>query len=256
MSERADWPAEAREFVRGALLIAKKDGLVYYLKHPVLIHGGVFPLALFLAFRVGRQMSPMATAVGILALALFFTSSAVGPVITPWERRTHTYERLLSAPVGVWQLVLGDTIAGTGFGFGLSVVTLVVILVATKVTLVGPLAMLSAFLLSAFCFSSLGVLFSARATDNPSQLMMLSQLVRLPIIFVSGVFIPIGEMPDWLRPVAYVSPLTYSTDLVRSCLGASPYFRPGVDVVAVLVFGVGFLFTAHFLHTRVLARGL
>ena len=262
MSEEAarhagtDPMAEAREFVRATLVIAKKDCLIYYLKPPVLIFGVLFPVAFFLAFGIGRDLTPAALVVGMLALVLFFTASSVGPLITPWERRAGTYERLLSAPVGVPQLVFGDALAGSGFGTALSLVAVVIALVGTEATLASPATLAVALVASAFCFSSLGVLLAARPSDNPSQIMMLSQLVRLPLIFVSGVFLPLEEMPGWLLPVAYVSPLTYSVDLIRFSWGARAHFPVAVDVAVVLLFGAVFLVLARTLHTRVLARGL
>jgi ABC-2 type transport system permease protein len=38
---------------------------------------------------------------------VFFVASSVGPLITPWEKRAGTYERLLSFPVTVNTLILG-----------------------------------------------------------------------------------------------------------------------------------------------------
>ena len=38
--------------------------------------------------------------------------------------------------------------------------------------------------------------------------MMPSTLVRWPLLFISGIFIPLGEMAPWTRALAYLSPLT------------------------------------------------
>ena len=54
--------------------------------------------------------------------------------------------------------------------------------------------------------------------------MMLSSLVRLPLIFISGVFVPHANMPasgQWLSPL---SPLSYSADLVRVGFGGAAHF--------------------------------
>jgi ABC-2 type transport system permease protein len=40
-------------------------------------------------------------------------------------------------------------------------------------------------------------------------------LVRLPMLFVSGVFVPLEAMPGFLQPVAYLMPLTYAVDAMR-----------------------------------------
>ena len=63
-------------------------------------------------------------------------------------------------------------------------------------------------------------------------------------------------MPVWLRPLAYVSPLTYSTDLIRSSFGERAYFPLVVDGLVVVAFGAAFLLLARKLHARLLARGL
>lgn len=62
-------------------------------------------------------------------------------------------------------------------------------------------------------------------------------------MLVSGIYYPIGLLPDYLTPVALVLPLTYSLDGIRCCLtstgtGAATLLTPIVlrDVFALLVF--------------------
>ncbi len=45
-------------------------------------------------------------------------------MIAPWERKAKTYERLLSAPLSVLQLVLGNVLAGFFYGMVISLVPL------------------------------------------------------------------------------------------------------------------------------------
>ena len=55
-------------------------------------------------------------------------------------------------------------------------------------------SLISGIFLSSFCFSSLGVLLASPAVKSPSNIMMLSSLVRFPLIFISGIFIPLSEL--------------------------------------------------------------
>ncbi|MEI7827951.1 MAG: hypothetical protein WCI87_09205 [Euryarchaeota archaeon] len=55
---------------------------------------------------------------------VFFIASSVGPLITPWEKRAGTYERLLSFPVTVNTIVLGDVTAGMLYGIIIAAVIL------------------------------------------------------------------------------------------------------------------------------------
>ena len=69
--------------VRAALVVARKDVRIYYFKPPVVTFGLVFPLFFFLAFAVGRPVPLSSLVPSVLAMALFFSVSAVGPLITP-----------------------------------------------------------------------------------------------------------------------------------------------------------------------------
>ena len=241
---------------RAALVVAKKNVMIYYLKAPVITFGVIFPLFFYLAFAAGHAGPAEAMVPGILSMALFFTASAVGPLVTPWERQAKTYERLVTSPASLSAILAGDVLAGMLFGALLSALPLAIGLSVTHAHLVSTPQLLIGVVLGAFAFSALGVLLSAPASDTPSQVMMLSNLVRLPIIFVSGVFLPFAQMPAWGRWLAPLSPLSYSADLIRASFGEANYFLPGVDVVALIGFTVAFLWAAHFLHRRTRERAL
>jgi len=74
----------------GALVIVKKNALPHYLKPPVLIFGVLFPIFFFLAFNMGRTIPAENVIPGMVAMALWFTASAVGPLVTSCERRAKT----------------------------------------------------------------------------------------------------------------------------------------------------------------------
>lgn len=250
MPARADTSSALIRQLHAAYVVAKKDALIYYLKPPVISFGIVFPAFFYLAFAAGRNVPAETMVPGITAMALFFTASAVGPLVTPWERQARTYERLVTSPASLWAILLGDTSAGAMFGVTLSLVPLLMgaVLAGTSVSSLSALA--AGIVLGAVAFSALGVVMAARATDTPSQVMMLSNLVRLPLIFVSGVFIPLSEMPAWGQRLAPFSPLSYSADLIRYGMGGASYFPVAFSVLALLGFAAVFLGFALVLHRR------
>lgn len=236
--------------VHAAYVIARKDAVIYYLKPPVISFGIIFPLFFYLAFAAGRNVPAQSMVPGIVAMALFFTASAVGPLITPWERQARTFERLVTSPASLWAILIGDAAAGALFGIVLSLVPLTIGCVFAGATIAAPVSLCAGIILGATAFSALGVLMAARATDTPSEIMMLSNLVRLPLIFISGVFIPLSEMPAWGQRLAPLSPLSYAADLIRVGMGGASYFSLVLDVAALLVFSCGLLLLAHILHRR------
>jgi ABC-2 type transport system permease protein len=86
--------------------------------------------------------------------------------------------------------------------------------------------------------------------------MMLSSLVRFPLIFISGIFIPLEKLPYWGKLVAPVSPLTYTADIIRYCLYGTGFYPASLNITAILAFSVGFFSFALKLHQRNLARGI
>lgn len=238
------------EILAGIFVIAKKDAMLHYLRAPVLIFGVLFPIFFFLAFSLGRQMPPHRLAPGMISMALFFTASSVGPLVTPWERRTRTYERLISAPLSLSQIVLGDVLAGLVFGAVLSLVPLLIARFLVGVEIVHPLVLLPALIFSATNYASLGVLLASPPTENPSQIMMLSNLVRLPLIFISGVFLPLAEMNVWTQRLSYISPLSYATDLIRYSFGERNYYPLWLDFIALVAFTLLFLLVAVKFHEK------
>src|SRR5512136_1391178 len=113
-------------FLRGILVVTGKNMRLYYTKPPVLMFGILFPFFMFLAFFVGRKMDLTTFFPAFLAMMLFFTASSVGPLITPWEKRDKTYERLLSLPVILESIIIGDLLAGAIFGVAITTIVFVI----------------------------------------------------------------------------------------------------------------------------------
>lgn len=242
--------------LRSSLIIAEKDARIYYIKPPVIIFGILFPLFFFLAFALGKKVSPLILVPSLVAMTLFFTSSSVGPLVTPWERTARTYERLLTTPVSLFSLLLGDVLAGLIFGMAISVVPLLIGFIFFDVETLHPFLLAGGMLLSSFCFSSLGVFLSSPATEAPSQVMMLSALVRFPLIFISGIFIPLEHLPYWGKLIAPISPLTYTTDIVKHSLYDAGFYPVFGDILMILVFSIIFFSLALKFHRRNLTRGI
>ena len=254
-ARRALWGRE----MHAAFVIAKKNALLYYLQPPVLMFGVLFPVFFFFTFVLGRGpagLDPEAIVPGMLAMALWFTASAVGPLVTPWERRARTYERLISTPISLKAVVAGDVLSGFVFGVALSLVPLVLGGALTAASICDAPLVAAGIALGALAFASLGVLLAAPPVTSPSQIMMLSNLVRLPLLFLSGIFRPIAQMPGWARTLAPISPLSYASDLIRQGYGQPGYFPVWLDLLALLGFAAVLVTVSCWFHRRTRAKGL
>ncbi|MCP1661694.1 MAG: ABC transporter permease [Methanocalculus sp. MSAO_Arc1] len=247
-------PDSLPEQLRRAFAITKKDIRIYYAKGPVVIFGLFMPLFLFLAFAIGDRGLPMPFLLsGLLAMTVFFTATAVSPVIQPWEAQARTLERLIATPVTMKTLIAGDMFASVIFGIGIAVVPITIGLLLGVVPIY-PLLLAVGIILASFCFSALGLLLSTPATNVPSNIMMLSALLKFPLIFISGVFIPVEQLPFAGQVLAICSPLTYFTDIARYCLMETQTFPLWVNFAALALFAILFTTAAMVLHTRTVSR--
>ena len=236
--------------LRTTFAIAKKDMRLYYFKGPVIVFGLLFPLFLFLAFSIGRGLSGSKFVAPMLTMAIFFTSSSVGPIIAPWETRMRTLEKLLTTPVSVTSIVLGGILAGFLFGITVSLPTVTIASIALSVPVGEPIILLASIIIGAICFSSFGILLSFPSTDNPSNVMMLANMVKLPLVFVSGVFIPLSEMTGAGASLTLLSPLSYLSDLVRASLGEASANSSLMNLGAMALFCLFFVGLSIILHKR------
>jgi len=244
------------EQFKRSLAVAEKNIKIYYLKGPVLTFGLVFPFFLALAYVIGRNIPLKEILPGLVSMTAFFTSTSVGPSIVPWETRSKTLERLLCCPVALWTIMVGDMLSSFIFGFVISVIPLALTLYF-GIQPLNFIILLFGLIIANLCFAALSVLLSAYPpTDIPGNTMMLSSLVKFPLVFISGVFIPIEQLPQLGIAIASVSPLTYFTDMVRQLFINRVFYPLALDFLALIAFTVAFIFAAIKLHEKTIMQRL
>jgi len=82
----------------------------------------------------------------------------------------------------------------------------------------------------------MGMLISTVKATAPPKVMMVLNVVRLPMMFMSGVFLAISTLPTWGRVLAWFSPLSYPTDLLYRGLGFQSYFNMAFSILMTILF--------------------
>ena len=77
-----------------------------------------------------------------------------------------------------------------------------------------PLVVLVAILVGALAFLAIGFAISGIAR-NAETAASYANLITFPMLFLSGVFFSVDNIPAWLRPVTRVLPLAYLVDALR-----------------------------------------
>lgn len=236
--------------LRAAWAIARKDIKTYYIKPNIIMAGLLFPVFMFLAFASGRGAPSGSLIPGLIAITLLFSASTIEPVSIPIERRMKTFERLLSAPISISTIVLGESVSGFLYSLGISLLPILIGALLFRTPILHPLWLTVSLLLTAFLFATMGTLFASYPTENVGEVMSILNIVRLPMIFISGVFIPLASMPPIGQSIALFSPLTYANDLIRFGYSGEAQFDPLVSAGGLVAFIFVFQIVAQRLYEK------
>lgn len=154
---------------------------------------------------------------GVLAMSVLFTSVfSAGSIV--WDREFGFLREILVAPVGRGSIVVGKCLGGATIATFQGVIFLALAGFAhvpydpvLLITLVGELLLLS-FTLTAF-----GVMMAARITQFQAY-MALTQMLVMPLFFLSGALYPLGGLPGWLTVLTRIDPLTYVVGPMRQAV--------------------------------------
>lgn len=206
-----------------ALFISRKDIESYYSKPPLITWGILFPAVLMLAIYVKDPTTYLHVAPGIISMTLLFGSTSMAAIVITFEKRSGTLQRLLLAPVTTRTIVLGKAISAAAYGIATSLVITTGFAFLLGMTIVNPLVFGAGLVLGAGIFSLLGLGVSSMVREV-FEAMTLMNFLRFPLLFISGVFISVEALPDWIKPVAFVSPLTHVVELLRFGISGTAYF--------------------------------
>ncbi|MBS7619165.1 ABC transporter permease [Candidatus Bathyarchaeota archaeon] len=242
-----------REELQRAWAIAVKDMKIYYLRPPAIVFGILFPFTLFLSFAVGRNIPMDRLMPALVAQTVFWASSSIGPVSIPMERRLKTFDRYLSAPISLVSVLLGKTLAGTIFGIAISALSLLFGLFALG-TVSSIALLLLGIIISSFGFSAMGIMFASIPSETPGEVMMPMTFVRIPLLFISGLYIPLDQLPPIGLTAAFFSPLTHTLDLIKLGIGGYSFFGVAANIAMLLLYTGLFIGIGINFHRRIMRR--
>lgn len=151
---------------------------------------------------------------GIICMTVLMTSFMSGVSIV-WERELGFLKEVLVAPVPRATIVIGKTLGGATVAmFQGSLILALAPLVGVKLTPVMILQLWPLMLMVALAAAALGILVASRMKSMEGfQIIMQSTI--MPMIFLSGVFFPVNNLPSWMNPIVKVNPVTYGVDAIR-----------------------------------------
>lgn len=171
------------------------------------------------------------------------------------EKELGTLDGILVAPISRLCIILGKALSQTTRGLlqGSIVLLLSIFLFGVKIYGSIPLVALLLFL-GVFSFIGLGILISAIAAEQETAMMIMMTLT-FPMIFLSGVFFPIEQMPGFMQIISRILPLTYAIEALRKViiLGAG-ISSLGKELTILITFGTITLAIAVPAFKRIITR--
>jgi len=151
------------------------------------------------------------------------------------DREKLILKRLAATPLRRWQLVGSNVLMRVLIAFTQAAIIVAVGSLAFGVQVTGSLLIVVGFVtLGAMSFLALGYLIASFAKTEDSANGMTS-MIQFPMMFLSGAFFQIDQMPQPLQVVARIIPLTYLADALRQVMVGGAAFAPLWVCAAVLV---------------------
>ena len=182
---------------------------------------------------------------GLLAVfVLFFTFILTGVGFLR-ERAQGTLERLQTTLVGSFDIMLGYMLGFLIFAIVQTVIIFLFIIYALQIEYSGSLWEIGAILFLVVTVAvSLGIFISSFA-NNEFQVVQFIPIILAPQIFLSGVIIPVEQMPVLFEWFSVALPLTYAVDALREImLRGADLSDLWVDLATLAAFSLALLAVA------------
>ena len=156
---------------------------------------------------------------GILAQSVLFVAIFYG-ISVIWERDLGIVHKFLVSPAPRTALVLGKGLSAAvrALSQGLIVYAVALFLgVAMDWAASAIFGVLALIVLGAAIFSTFSLIIAC-VVKTRERFMGIGQVLTMPLFFASNAIYPTAIMPDWLKAVAHVNPLTYQVDGLRALM--------------------------------------
>jgi lipooligosaccharide transport system permease protein len=150
---------------------------------------------------------------------------------TKWIR---TFHGMVATPIGPGDVYLG-VVAWTGVraAAGGTIFLVIAALLGGVDSWWAPLA-IPAAVLTALAFAAPLAAFAA-TQDTDFRFPIIMRLGIVPLFLFSGTFFPVSQLPDWLEPLCWLSPLWHGVELCR--MATTGVFDGPQAVANILILG-------------------
>lgn len=150
-----------------------------------------------------------------------------------------TFDAIIATPLNIEDVVIGEIMWGATRGVISGILVILLFLVLKLISLKIAIFYLPLIFILSFIFSALGMFFTA-VVNNIESFNYPIFLYFTPMLFFSGTFFPITQLPEWLIFLSHILfPLTVMLSSFRTCFtgfDAKTYLLGYVTIIHGLFF--------------------
>jgi len=206
--------------LRLAIRQVSYDGRSYLRNPPAVFFGLMMPVLFLLIFATifgndtidtrGNIKTSTYYVPGLITLGVVSTTFVNLCMALVVLRENRVLKRVRGTPLPAWVFLAGRMAVGVGMAVALAVLLVAIGAVLYGVTVPDSTApaMLLTLVVGGASFCCLGIAFSSVVPNDDAAPAMVNAVV-LPLYFISGLFFPVDEAPEWLTDVASVFPVRH-----------------------------------------------
>jgi ABC-2 type transport system permease protein len=154
---------------------------------------------------------------GIIAMSVLMGSFMSGVSIV-WDREFGFLKEVLVAPISRMSVALGRTLGSATVATIQGIMILVLApFIDVSLTVWMVLALIPLTFLLAASMGSLGILLASRIKSTEA-FQAIMQMLMMPMMFLSGVFFPMQNLPSWMSFLVKINPASYGVAAIRQVM--------------------------------------
>ena len=178
-------------------------------------------------------MAPGILAQSVLFVAIFYGISII------WERDLGIVHKFLASPTPRAALVLGKAVSAGVRAISQGVIIYLLSMILNVQLQWNPLSLIGiifVIIISAALFSTFSLIIAC-IVKTRERFMGIGQVLTMPLFFACNAIYPISIMPQWLKVLAHVNPLTYQVDALRTFMivGGQSQYGIAFDFAALIL---------------------
>jgi ABC-2 type transport system permease protein len=212
------------DVIRGTWVVSYRELLRFFTERTRTFSSIFMPLIFLAIFGAGFQNLIPNLAPGVDFLKFVYPgiiaqtvlqSSIFSGVSMVWDREFGFLKEILVAPLGRSGIVYGKVVGAAAIAL-MQALILLILAPFLHITLTPLIVveLIPVVIIISLSLSGLGVLIASRMRSQQG-FQLIIQVIIFPLMFLSGVFFPVNNVPTWMEIISKINPVTYGVDAIR-----------------------------------------